>query len=611
MAKVLVSIILTLGLLPFSLAGEKIIVSLKDFREVELKSAGIELPARVSVRIKARGGGGEEGWTSRRGSMYAYGWIINADTRKLVWKMEVDNTDRSRDDREFDARFTLERGSYEIYYAAYAFGHHTFLSNFHLNIDHRDKPLFHSRRGEDGNFFKFFKDWWSEDLAEEWERRSKDWGIEILVDEGSVTRIKTFTPPKQIPNIVLAAVSLGENEVMLRRFSLDESTRLDIYAIGEGRRDDELVDYGWIIDADNRERVWEMGWRNVRPAGGAKKNVQFRGDVTLPPGNYVLYYITDDSHSKADWNEAPPNDPLNWGITISVAGEKEKKAFKTAEAGRLQNVIVSLVKTKDDESRTEGFTLKEDSRIRIYAVGERSNSRREMVDYGFILNAKTRSKVWMMDVDRSYHAGGSQKNRYVDEIISLPRGSYLVTYRTDDSHAYDDWNADPPFDPEHYGITVMGAGEKFKMSVVEKYAEMREKNVIAQIIRVGDDEHREQRFKLDKTTRVRIYAIGEGINREVYDFGWIEDVQSGNTLWEMTYGMTFHAGGHRKNRMVNTTIVLDRGEYKLHYKSDDSHSYDDWNSDPPEDAEYWGITLYRDDGSNPPGVPPPPPTPEE
>jgi hypothetical protein len=226
-----------------------------------------------------------------------------------------------------------------------------------------------------------------------------------------------------------------------------------------------------------------------------------------------------------------------------------------------------------------------------------------MADYGSILDARTRNKVWTMDVDRTQHAGGALKNRYIDEVIRLPRGSYVVTYNTDDSHSYEDWNDDGPFDPEHYGITVMGAGNKFNANIVTPYVEERDKNIIAQIVRPGDDVDKSEPFKLDKTTRVRIYAIGEGQNREMYDYGWIEDARTGNVVWEMNYSMTFHAGGGRKNRMVKTTIMLDKGEYRLRFKSDDSHSYGDWNVDPPEDQQYWGITLYRDEG---PGIPPPP-----
>ena len=233
-----------------------------------------------------------------------------------------------------------------------------------------------------------------------------------------------------------------------------------------------------------------------------------------------------------------------------------------------------------------------------------------MADYGTILDARTRNKVWTMDVDRTFHGGGASKNRYIDEIVRLPKGDYIVTYTTDDSHTYDDWNSEPPFDPEHYGITIMGAGPHFSSSIVGKFVETRDKNVIAQVIRPGNDEDRSENFSLSRATRVRIYAIGEGRGREMFDYGWIEDARNGSVVWEMTYPMTFHAGGGRKNRMVNTTIMLDRGEYKLRWKSDDSHSYSDWNVDPPEDQEYWGITLYKDEG-NPALAPVPPRLPEE
>ena len=55
---------------------------------------------------------------------------------------------------------------------------------------------------------------------------------------------------------------------------------------------------------------------------------------------------------------------------------------------------------------------------------------------------------------------------------------------------------------------------------------------------------------------------------------------------------TTHAGGAVKNRMVDTTITLPAGVYKLRYKSDDSHSFDRWNALPPS-YNFWGIALYE------------------
>jgi hypothetical protein len=183
-------------------------------------------------------------------------------------------------------------------------------------------------------------------------------------------------------------------------------------------------------------------------------------------------------------------------------------------------------------------------------------------------------------------------------------------YQTDDSHSYGDWNDDPPFDKEHYGITVMGVGDNWDSSIVGKYVEGRDPTIIAQIARPGDDVDKIEPFTLEKTTRIRIYAIGEGMGHEMSDYGWIEDARSGVVVWEMTYGMTFHAGGARKNRMVNTTILLEKGTYRLRYRSDDSHSFNDWNAEPPDDQQGWGISLFRDDPGSPgPPMPLPPPGP--
>jgi hypothetical protein len=38
--------------------------------------------------------------------------------------------------------------------------------------------------------------------------------------------------------------------------------------------------------------------------------------VTLPAGEYVLRYETDDSHSFGSWNAGPPDDPEMSGITL-------------------------------------------------------------------------------------------------------------------------------------------------------------------------------------------------------------------------------------------------------------------------------------------------------
>ena len=103
------------------IAGERTFVQIKDFEQTEVKSAGFTLPRDMSVHVVALGGGAEKGMKFGDDQMYAYGWIIDAGTREPVWKMDRSNTSREKDDRRFDGTVSLKKGSYEVYFTAYAF----------------------------------------------------------------------------------------------------------------------------------------------------------------------------------------------------------------------------------------------------------------------------------------------------------------------------------------------------------------------------------------------------------------------------------------------------------------------------------------------------------
>ena len=116
--------------------------------------------------------------------------------------------------------------------------------------------------------------------------------------------------------------------------------------------------------------------------------------------------------------------------------------------------------------------------------------------------------------------------------------------------------------------------------------------VIAQIVQVLDNEDKSVAFSLASSQEVRIFAIGEGLAGEMADYGWIENVDNGSRVWEMREPKTTPAGGVAKNRKVDVIITLPAGNYKLRYKSDDSHAFDNWNSLPP-DINFWGIAIYK------------------
>lgn len=566
-------------------AGERLILQLRDMKEKELKSGGFVLTEPARIHIQAKGACYENE------RMYAFGWIINADTRKDVWRMKCENTRSDGKDRSFNGDINLAAGSYEVYFTAYAYGSKSTFSSFFLNVDPRSHSLW--GKSKKGGVVSWLDDLFGEDFDKDWSKRAPTWGIDVYAADESPT-IRTFTAPKAFSNLFWKTPSAGENENITRAFSVAKSADLRIYAVGEQTSGDDPVDMAWIIEAKTRKRIWDMRDARVTHAGGAEKNIIFDGTITLRPGSYILHYMTDDSHSMVDWNAEPPRDPLNYGVSLIARSPEEKALLSLTTIDENKNIIVQIGKMRNDESRTENFTLKRDATVRVYAIGERG-SRREMADYGWIINSRTREKVWTMDVDRTEFAGGTDKNRLIDEVISLPKGSYTVGYQSDDSHSYGDWNDSPPYDPLHWGITVYGEGDAFDPSIVERTGTNGDASIIAQLVRVGDDQKKSTRFSLSKPTKVRIYAIGEGENREMVDYGWIENTSNRNVVWEMTYSMTFHAGGARKNRMVNTTLLLDKGDYTLQYVTDDSHAYGDWNSEHPDDPTMWGITIYREE----------------
>lgn len=132
-------------------------------------------------------------------------------------------------------------------------------------------------------------------------------------------------------------------------------------------------------------------------------------------------------------------------------------------------------------------------------------------------------------------------------------------------------------------------GELFSKPMPEELLKL---PLIAEIVQVRDNEDKSVAFSLPVSQEVRIFAFGEGQTGQMFDYGWIENTDKGTSVWEMQEPKTTHAGGAGKNRKADLVITLPAGNYKLRYKSDDSHAFGNWNSLPP-DINFWGIAIYR------------------
>jgi len=251
--------------------------------------------------------------------------------------------------------------------------------------------------------------------------------------------------------VLVDLTRLEDDEAKFGHFSLSRTTDVRVYAVGEGM-DGEMYDYGWIVNTANGRTVWEMEYRNTEHAGGDRKNRLVDATISLRRGNYVVYFVTDDSHSYDDWNARAPYDEEAWGILVAESNRSRDGSREGARGDSRWTEVARLTGIRDDVRRRTYFTLDRRARVRVYALGE--GDRNEMYDYAWLEDADSRSTIWEMNYRNSEHAGGASKNRMVDSTGWLPAGEYILRYESDGSHSPQSWNDDPPRDRRNYGVTV-------------------------------------------------------------------------------------------------------------------------------------------------------------
>jgi hypothetical protein len=569
------------GLPCLAVAQSAALVDLDDFGPRQVKSQSFALSSTQDVQVDAAGAQSTDkgGKTSWAGSMWekngkvvppwsGNAWILDLQSQRVVWELsEATTTTGARGLREFKGNVRLPAGSYTAYYASFPDGEYWTDDD----AKHKSDRKWH---------------WFGDDPVDKFKLAVRGKGQ--ILSPAEIDRLRTT---KAAATIVSLRGSFHE-QFEEAGFALAKPTEIQISAEGEAREDGEF-DFGWIINADTRADVWRFTWRDSQPAGGAPKNRRVTTSLLLPAGRYAAFFATDDSHDPSEWNAQPPADPESWGLTLAVNDLDARASVKTFPYEHVpQNAtIVALTGIGNDAMKKQGFTLTRPMDVRVYALGEGRNGR--MFDYGWITSGASRKRIWTMEYDATNPAGGDRKNRIVDTTVHLDPGNYIVHYLSDDSHSAQEWNATAPPDGRRWGITVLAAKGPLDRTAILPYDEKRDPAILAELTGVRDDEQVRKTFSLDRDAEVRIYALGEGSGGDMVDFGWIEDVKTGRRVWEMTYRVTEHAGGAKKNRRFDGVIRLPAGEYLLRYETDDSHSFGDWNAAPPDDPEAWGITVYR------------------
>ncbi len=573
---VLILVLFLLIAVPVSLIAQSNVAEIQKVYPGDVGIKGFTLKNDGKIKITGTGA-----FLYYDGEITYYGWILNSKTRETVWYLDEDKIDdknfqefRDGEFYNFDEEISLKKGDYELYFAGMRTGGYNI-----QNIGGVFNKIFGRR-------------------SDRFSRRDMDkLGIKVSGSGGFSAKSGMEAADKMKEKAIVSLTSLRDDEYEKKGFALKNDTKVRIYAIGEGSRSSrDINDYGWIYNVDTHERVWVMESRDTDHAGGAEKNRIIDENITLPKGNYMVYFVTDDSHSFEEWNMFPPEDPQFWGITLWTVNENDMANIVPFEDVEESKAVIELVRMRDNDFESVGMKLNKPMDLRILCLGEGTNHRRgEMSDYGWIIKADTRENVWDMSDIRTEHAGGADKNRMASEVVHFDKGEYIIYYSTDGSHSYRRWNSSAPFEQERWGISLWVTDEKDRSSVSQfDETKYKPENVLAEIVRVRDHESLDESFTLDKDTKIRIYAIGEGDRSEMFDYAWIENEKTGRVVWDMTYRRTDHAGGARKNRLANDIITLPKGKYVVFYETDGSHSFRRWNSTAPNDPERYGVTVMKE-----------------
>lgn len=530
----------------------------QGFRLSKAGKVEVSMGAMIAPRIRG----------SYRYNRYYYGWIINSKTRKAVL---TPNTIRRRLLAQGFVRhyqeLSLPAGDYELYYTA--------VDN---SYDSSGKKLDHKHG-------KRFREMFEKNKA----------NLKISAS-GSADSFKPMDAEElrraYLSESAVSMIKAGDNVNSQKSFQVLEETKVRIRMVGEAiRRQNAIHDYAWLTNAESGENVWFPESRQYSQAGGHFKNILIEQDVLLQPGVYTLHYVTDDSHASGSWNAPPPFDPHLWGVVMFVdGGNKEaRKRIKIVDSVTKVNPLVSLVRVGNDALVFSGLQVKEKLTVRVISYGEGAD--RDLVDFGWITR-RDGGVVWSMNDQDTQYAGGDRKNRLSKARLTLTPGHYMVTYRTDDSHAYNAWNASPPHDQENYGIRIYPALDKDRKKVAVYNVKKENARVLAGIIQPGNLSYREVLFELEKRATVIITAVGEGTrDAGMLDFGWIENDDNGKVVWEMQYDETKPAGGDDRNRVSRIILELPKGRYKVFFETNETHAANRWVSAPPENPNDYGIRI--------------------
>ncbi len=410
-------------------------------------------------------------------------------------------------------------------------------------------------------------------------------------------------PPIPSGNLVQTRMNTGR--LYHQELKLDADTRLVIEAAGSLETLDpgsslkgEMAAYPWIIDRVSRETIWQL---TATDDEHAQTLIEVTDTLTLPAGTYDVFFTTYGRTKssrrrqlvghRGQWT----SDKDNWKMVIqgiddaenhiSVDGDVEWEAIEPTHENAIWTSHTVGGRAREDNI----FLVSKPTTISIYSAGELCES---TCDYAYVKDIESDATVWRMTEENSKSAGGSKANRIFEGDVTLQPGTYEIGYVTDSGHDFYGWHHNPPLDPTAWGVYV-GLVDGSSRDGIHSLDLWGEQQPLIQISRVKDNEEFERFFEVSQPTLVFLSAMGElSSSGSRYDFADLTRMNTGRSIWTMSYEESKPAGGHSNNRLEESFIKLDPGSYKLTYKTDGSHSFEHFSNGTPRNKERWGVALF-------------------
>lgn len=444
----------------------------------------------------------------------------------------------------------------------------------------------------------------------------------LLFALGGVTLLMLYRvlagPPAREGLVVIE--DLETYEIKYRALEVEHSIVVAIEGMGSFESDDasttSLAAYAWITNRTSRDVVWKMdGTDNVQRGRGAEAIV--KDTLRLPAGYYDVYFASYGNQlassngrglfgrtltGTADWQK----DFRKWYVAATLIEGKETDARtihrheERTRFGEGERVVWDSGPVEDDEYESFLFRVNAESTVNIRTVGELGH------DIGQIEDVVSGEVKWKMSQENSAHAGGAEQNRLAKASVVLAPGIYRASYRTDATHAYSDWVANPPYDVSGWGLSLTVASSEPVPIALDIW---NEREPAVSILRVENSQFKAVTFSVNSAEKVLVYGLGEMKSNDRYDYGWIEQAvgtdpfagrsdeddfepNSDLSIWEMTYDGSVAAGGDRSNRRVMSFVDLPPARYNLYYRTDESQAYDSWSNGEPDHGEQWGVAVF-------------------